>query len=400
MLRALPGVLLMLLAARLAADEPAAQSRVLLEHRLAPGQKRYVRIRTQTEKANVVSFFPNLPVVHDDREWWIVVEAQPPRPREPDTTLDWLIDRIQGRYHDGRNEVQFDSLRGVPPSQATTLATWANRRIRFQMDSRGKRHDMTPPPTSGPATARPNALTGMESPTANDWDQILTTFYQSYIADAPVAPGETWRKERRIACAPFGTLHGPVAYTLKSIDARDGRRVAQVSFAAQLQLEEDPAHKKDDRRLETRAARVEGALSFDVDAGELLALDETRDVKVDLIMTTRAPAPKPTSTRPGAAPTSAPGGGTTSQPAERVLTYTFQVSELRRMRVEVSRVAPVKPIVVVSSQPAPSVPVPPGPGVRPAPLTTRPAMPPPAALRSGGAYRGPAPMASSRPAER
>lgn len=337
--------LLSLCFAAISSAEPATQ-RILPEHRPAVGQKRYLKIRTQTEKTTSVSFFPNLPVIREDREWWVVVDATKPE-SPPPFEITWLLDRVQATFRDGHHDVRYDSIRGQPPREANGLSPWVGRVIRFRTDSRGQRSAMTPAPATQPAAPRIGGQM-MEPPTPAEWDRLLADVYESFIPTAPVAVGERWERVRTISANASGTVRGPVSYTLKSIEPKNGRPCARIDFAGTFELTVDPSQKRDDRETRLRAARYDGTLLFDLEAGEVVSLEQTQDVKIELIMTARQPATS--------RPTSGPASRATSQAEEKVTSYTFVTGELRKTRVESSRTAPVKPIIVAPSS-APAAPV-------------------------------------------
>lgn len=214
-------------------------------------------------------------------------------------------------------------------------------------------------------------------------DALLNVLFGSYLPPRAVRVGESWNQPYVRQRPPYGSFAGELAYRLVSVASREGRQVATIEFSGDLKLSPStqPASSSGDlRRYDLHLARYSGSVLFDLDAGELVSFDGREELKLDLVLSSQPrPAPAPPTSQADGAPKPA------TQPSAPVLSYTFHMSEQRVLSAAVSRIPPVKPIIIQASQPvAPPTPVlPPGarqpmrPVVVPPRPVTQPAVPTP-----------------------
>jgi hypothetical protein len=371
----------LLVALLFAVPSRADDAPVSLAPRFPEAQVRYLTLRTETEKLTVVSFFPDPIGTLDQREWWIIATTGPAAATAPSTapdsvTLTWKIDRLQALHRDrvGREQkpdMLFDSLRPSNPPQTHALVPWGDRTITLRLNDDGRVVDSHEAPGAPRAAPTPAHGASVEQPTLDELRRVAGELYGSCSAGKPVAVGDSWVREYSVHRSPYGTLSGPIHYTLRGMDESGGRRVARVAFGGELTLTPDAATTRpgaDSKRHEVRRAVFEGTAEFDVAAGQPIRVETNEVLDLNLIMSSAQPATPP------AKPTAS---GPATQPATqgelKTTTYTFRMSETRKCVATVSAQAPVKPIVVRPATPTqPAAPAS-HPVVAPPPIATRPA---------------------------
>lgn len=351
----------------------AADGQINLEHRFPKDEKRYLRVKSLVERSNLTPLIPEPLVNTEEREWWIILATKAAPAGKP-SKAEWRVDRIQGTRRDkpSKNELRFDSLRQPVIPQAAQLAAWDGRTIGFVLSPAGKLSEVTGVTTSAPIGAMPGVAqhaSGVEvpfaAPAGKDYVEQIGTIFGDWMPGKSVAVGQSWTQPYSVVRPPYGQFDGTTEYKLAEVQSRGGKRIARIEFRTPLKLTPQMADPRlaasgDSRKHEVRNATYYGVVEFDADAGELMSLDSHEDIKLDLIMSSES---RPATTGPS------------SRPAQPGMSFTFHIDERRVLNVAVSRQAPVKPIVVRTTQPAQAA-TPMPPVIKPPLPTTRPVIGP------------------------
>jgi hypothetical protein len=308
--------------------------KVVLAHRFTEPSKRYLTVRTDFEKSTLTPLMTDPITAREKREWWITQQCVPDAAPER-ANLTWNIDRLQAQDFQMKRENRYDSLLDPRPGpEQAALAVWANRELTFLLTSGGSVADLRGTIVGAPNPRNmPRRQPVMVAPTHDDFSSLIHGIFADYIFGRGLNVGETQTRVRTVRRSPYGTVSGPVRYSITGTETRDGRLIARIAFQGDLNLTpEEPATppRDDEREHVLRAATYQGALDFDLDAGEPLSFDAREDLALDLIMRARERTTQPAATQPRRQPES----------------YTFRIDERRRWSVSISRTPPPRPIVV------------------------------------------------------
>lgn len=208
-------------------------------------------------------------------------------------TVQWKLDRYEVVEQGMKDTVSYDSVRHLyPPPSIWELGSISGAKITFALDpATGKTegHSITPGKTSGEAMRRPLSKIAAKCQLNNDnLSALLDDLGPYWMPKEPVRVGETWTRTYKDDVRTFGTVTTALNCTLKSIRRTGGRRIAVVEIAGDVSLtptsQPAPTSRPGQTTRPTQQKEFsidrftcKGSVEFDLDLGELLALNLHRE---------------------------------------------------------------------------------------------------------------------------
>ena len=106
----------------------------------------------------------------------------------------------------------------------------------------------------------------------------------SLLPAKEVKPGDTWDSKTSFKMPRIGTLNREMKCTLKSVDKKDGRTVATISYEGKISSEAAASQSADGMAISMESGSEKGTLHFDVEAGDFVRTETESQMKMKISM--------------------------------------------------------------------------------------------------------------------
>ena len=273
-LRSLATVLLSLVAVFAPAGSPAFAQKIALRWKYEQGSELVYRA-TNHQEIDMAAMGGTAVSEQIQTVRWRVVEVAP----NGDATIRMTTERVQIDVQGMAGNVKYDSESGEAPADPQTRALAAMAGVSYTMgvgpDGSGKamqgldelREKMF-------ASFPPEQVAMLQSMGGELFsDESMTRMAQQSVQlfpEEPVGPSDTWKSSFRTSIPMIGSMTTNMTFTVMGIERRDGRTVAKISAAGELEFGNDSATPLP-MTFDLGATKINGSIDFDADRGVTLA---------------------------------------------------------------------------------------------------------------------------------